>query len=143
MTGRRMGRGPALGYVSAVAALFLAGCDGATPPDAQYGAVCVDQATGTRLDDDACGDWDDTGNASTPGMFFLWVPMSNGATVIPPVGSRVPANVGIRNVPSGAPVAKGMPKTGGSVSSIQRGGFGVKAGTTGGTGAKAGGSAGS
>ncbi|WP_027934555.1 hypothetical protein [Amycolatopsis thermoflava] len=143
MTARRMGRGPALGYVSAVAALFLTGCDALDSPDAQYGAVCVDQATGNRLDDDACGDWDDTGHATAVGTYYVWVPTSNGATVIPPVGGRVPANVGIRSVPSGAPVAKGLPKAGGTMSAIQRGGFGVKAGVSGGTGAKAGGSAGS
>jgi hypothetical protein len=110
--------------------------------DAQYGAVCVSESTGVRLDDDACGDWDDEGQGSVSGTYFMWFP-TGGPGYIPPVGQPLPPNApGVRKVPSGAPIAKGIPKTGGQMSAIQRGGFGVKSGTSGGTGAKAGAAAG-
>jgi hypothetical protein len=128
-----------LHYVPLVAAalLTLAGCDAFDPPNAQYGGICVDQVTEERIDDDRCGDFDDEGHASNSGTFFMWVSTSSDH-MVPARGQRVPATIGSRTVPSGTPLAKGVPTAGGSMASISRGGFGVKAGTTGGYGSKAG-----
>jgi hypothetical protein len=140
----KQGKGSVLGYAGIAGALFLAsGCDAFADPDAQYAGVCVNEITHERLDDEACGDYDDEGSGGGVGSYFLWMPISSGNAYIPPVGQKMPAGgPGIRKVPSGTPIAKGVPKTGGQVSAIQRGGFGVKAGSTGGTGAKAGSSGG-
>jgi hypothetical protein len=143
-----------LGYAGAAGALFLlTGCgidwnaeydDDGNPivtPDAQYAAVCMDQRTGNRLDDDACGDWDDDGIGHTAGTYFLWMPMSASNAYIPPVGGHFTGQTpAVTKVPKGTPVAKGTPKTGGQVGAVQRGGFGVKSGTAGGS--KAGAAAG-
>jgi hypothetical protein len=147
----KMGYGPTLGLgiVTGAAALFLSGCDVAQEPE--YGAVCVQESTGNRLPDDACGDADDEGHSHSPGMIFLW--MGSGGGYVPPVGQRVAPGSGplpksysvpgmVRSVPKGAPTAKGLSSTGGQV---QRGGLGqsgAKAGTSG-SGAKMGGSGGS
>lgn len=88
-------------------------------------------------DRDRCGDYDDEGNADHSGHFFMWISTSSNHTV-PALGQKVPATIGSRTVPSGTPLAKGVPTAGGSMTSISRGGFGVKAGTTGGYGSKAG-----
>lgn len=146
MTRRMQGRIGLLGYAGAAGALFLlAGCAdwdlGDDSPDAQYAAVCMDQRTGNRLDDDACGDWDDDGIGHTAGTYFLWMPMSASNAYIPPVGGHFTGQTpAVTKVPKGAPVAKGTPKTGGQVGAVQRGGFGVKSGTAGGS--KAGAAAG-
>lgn len=128
-----------LRYVPLVAAALLAsgGCDAFDPPNAQYGGICVDQVTEERVNDDRCGDYDDEGRSSHAGYFFMWISTSSNHTV-PALGQKVPATIGSRTVPSGTPLAKGVPTAGGSMTSISRGGFGVKAGTTGGYGSKAG-----
>lgn len=138
------GKGSALGYAGIAGALFLlTGCDVFDDPDAEYAAICVSEQSGARLDDDACGDWDEEGQGSNVGTYFLWMPMTSGNAYIPPVGQPMPpGGPTVRKVPAGTAVAKGVPKTGGQVSAVQRGGFGVKAGTSGGTGAKAGSSGG-
>ena len=142
------GRGPLLGYAGVAGALFLlTGCadwdlseDG---PDAQYAAICVDQRTGNRLDDDACGDWDDDGVGHTAGTYFLWMPMSASNAYIPPVGGHLPDHTpAVTRVPKGTPLAKGTPKTGGKITDVQRNGFG-KNGLSGGSKAGAAGKAGS
>lgn len=149
MTRRLQGRMGALGYAGVAGALFLlSGCADwdldEEAPDAQYAAVCVDQATGNRLDDDRCGDWDDDGVGHAAGTYFLWMPMSSGNAYLPPVGQHIPPGTPmVRTVPPGTPVAKGAPTTGGKVSDVQRGGFGVKSGTAGGSKAGAAGKAGS
>jgi len=143
---RMQGRMGWLGYAGAAGALFLlTGCgvdwsDGEDSLDAQYAAVCMDQRTGNRLDEDACGDWDDDGVGHAAGTYFLWMPL-NGGGYIPPVGGHLPqGSPAVRTVPKGTPLAKGTPKTGGTASDIKRGGFGVKSGTAGGS--KAGAAAG-
>lgn len=128
-----MGRSPALVWVPMAAAVLigvvaLTGGD----PDAQQAGVCVDERSGNRLDDDACGDWDDEGHASTSGTYFMWVSTSS-AHQVPAKGAYVPSYIGSRTVPKGTPVAKGLPATGGSMSTIQRGGFGAKAGVSAGS----------
>lgn len=113
--------------VPVVAALILAaGCATETAP-AEYAGICVDPATGNRVDDDRCGEPDDSGHASGGGFFFMWMHTSYAGSV-PAVGSRVPASVGARSVPRGTPVATGLPKAGGSMPAIVRGGLGVSAG---------------
>ncbi len=131
--------GRRLRYVPLVAAALMSAsaCDALDPPDAQYGGVCVDQATELRIDDSRCGDYDEEGNGSGPGSYFMWI--STGSTQqVPAHGQKVPSSIGSRTVPAGAPVAKGLPAYGGPMTSIQRGGFGAKSATTGGIGAKAG-----
>lgn len=150
MSRRLQGRGPVLGFAGAAGALFLlTGCGinwdldepSEDAPDAQYAAVCMDQRTGARLDDDACGDWDDDGLGHTAGTYFLWMPMSASNASIPSVGGRFSGRPPtVTRIPRGTPVAKGAPKTGGQVAAVQRGGFGVKSGTAGGS--KAGAAAG-
>lgn len=97
----------------------------------------MDEKTQERVDDDRCGDWDDEGHASSGGFFFMWIDTHSNHAV-PARGQKVPATIGSRTVPAGTAVAKGLPTSGGSMTSISRGGFGAKAGTSGGTGAKAG-----
>jgi hypothetical protein len=111
--------------------------DAIAAADAQYGGVCVDEVTQQRVDDDRCGDFDDEGRSSNGGFFFMWISTSSSHSV-PAVGHKVPATVGSRTVPSGTPLAKGVPTTGGPMTSIARGGFGAKAGVSGGYGSKAG-----
>jgi hypothetical protein len=154
---RKMGRGmdpddfgPIIGLigcaVTGVALItLLAAIDDEEAQDAQYAGVCVDRATEQRVDDSRCGDWDGEGVFDSGGTFMMWFPMNYGGDV-PGVGQR--AYGGTARVPSGAPVAKGVPATGatkaaGGMAGVQRGGFGAKAGTSGGSGAKAGSSAGS
>lgn len=139
MRRRLVGRGPVLGYTSVVAGIVLSGCAAFGAPDAEYGGICVDKVTQQRLDDSRCGDWDDRGVFDGAGSYLLWYPMSYGGDV-PAVGKR--AVGGVRSVPSGAPVSKGVPSSGasaksGGMTAIQRGGFGRASGTSGGTGAKA------
>ena len=131
-------RPPKLVYVPLVAAALLAagGC-ASEPPNAQQGGICVDEATQERIDDERCGDYDDEGRSSSGGVFFMWI--STGSSYdVPARGQKVPATIGTRTVPSGTPIAKGLPIAGGSMSSISRGGFGVRSGTTAGVGGKAG-----
>ncbi|MEU4804393.1 hypothetical protein [Actinosynnema sp. NPDC023587] len=119
------------------AALLASGCGSLDEPDATHGGICVDEVTQERVDDDRCGDFDDEGRTSAGGFFFMWID-TGSARAVPARGQQVPATIGSRSVPAGTPIAKGMPVSGGSMTSIQRGGFGVRAGTTAGIGSKAG-----
>jgi hypothetical protein len=133
---RKMGRAPQAAVLAIVGAAILAGCDAA---DAEWAGICEQEHTKVRLDDQACGDYDETGAGGGHGAYWMWVSTGSN-TYIPPVGSKIPPNVGTRTVAAGTPIAKGVATAG---QTVQRGGFGVKAGSTGGTGAKAGGSGGS
>ena len=112
----------------------LAASEGVDGEDPRYAAVCVDQRTNNRLDDDACGDWDDDGVGHVLGTYFMWLPIGDSAYV-PPVGRPLAAGQGVRTIPQGTPVAKGAPRAGGSVT---RGGLGASA--RGASGGKSGGS---
>lgn len=129
-------RVPALA-AALVAGGLLSGCDD-EPPDAQYGGVCVDETTHVRVDDSRCGDYDDEGRIDQGGHHMTWIHVGSTATV-PAHGQHVPDNLGSRTVPKGTPIAKGVPAQGGQMATLQRGGFGAKAGTVAGVGAKAGG----
>lgn len=132
---RLFGRAPVLGYAGVAGALFLlTGCDALNnafdtdaPSSAEYAAVCVDQNTGNRAEDDACGDYDDEGLGHSPGSYWLWMPMNSSDAYLPRVGQRMPANSpAVRSVPKGTPISKGAPAAGGKVNEIQRNGFGPK-----------------
>lgn len=118
-------------------ALLAMACTEATPPpDAQYGGICVDEVTYQRIDDDRCGDYDSEGVGSNSGTFFMWI-NNTSTTYIPPSGGYVPRDLGVRKLPSNTPIKLGVPKTGAtSMSTLTRGGFGVKAATVGGIGGK-------
>lgn len=141
---RLQGMGSVLGFAGVAGAMFLlTGCDMVDAPNAEQGAICVQEGTNYRLDDDACGDYDDDGHSHNAGVYYLWYPIGNPG-YIPPVGQRAVYGVGTtssyasRTAPKGVAKATGIPKSGGSTSVVQRGGFGIKSGSTGGGGAKAG-----
>ncbi|UKD50944.1 hypothetical protein L3Q65_00680 (plasmid) [Amycolatopsis sp. FU40] len=139
MRRRLIGRGPALGCAAMVAGVLLSGCGVFGAPDAEAGGVCVDKATGMRIEDSRCGDWDDRGWYDGPGSYMVWYPATYAGDV-PAVGQR--AVGGTRTVAGGTPLAKGVPVSGASAQSggmpgLKRGGFGKASGTSGGTGAKA------
>jgi len=125
-----------LSLVPAVAAalLLLGGC-AEEAPDAQYGGVCVDQVTELRIDDSNCGDFDDEGRSGSGGSYFMWISSSSN-TIVPAHGQKVPSTIGSRTVSKGTPIAKALPSQGGQMSSITRGGFGVKAGSSSGIGGR-------
>lgn len=116
--------------MTAVLATALLGCGG---PDEQYsggqqysgdedgyGAVCVEEDTQLRVDDDRCDD--EFGNA---GLAWYYLPLGFR---VGGVGQRVTG--GSFAVPPGAQVSRGgVPREGGVVS---RGGFGGKPGSFGG-----------
>jgi hypothetical protein len=93
---------------AAFAVLALSGCGEDPKPDHQ--AVCVDQQTQKRIDDDKCDD-------DHHGHGFIYYPIGHA---YPPVGSQVSG--GITKLPKGhyAQVG-GISKSGGVVT---RGGFG-------------------
>lgn len=141
---KKLGRGSALGYAGVAGAMFLlTGCDMVDAPNAEQGAICVQEGTNFRLDDDACGDYDDDGHSHNAGVYYLWYPISSPG-YISPVGQRVVYGANTtspsasRTVPKGVAKATGIPRSGGSTSVVQRGGFGIKSGSTSGGGAKAG-----
>ena len=121
-----------LRYVPLVAAALLASGACTSSPDALYAGVCVDEITQQRVDDSQCGDFDDEGRSSSSGSFFMWI-STTSPTHIPAHGQPVVSTIGSRTVPAGTPVAKGLPASGGSMSSVVRGGFGVRAGVSGGS----------
>ena len=88
----------------------LTGC-GSDDDDYDYSAVCVDQATQQRVDDDEC---DDDGRDGVHGWYFIPVGFYAGG-----IGQRVGG--GSFATPSGSHIKGGVPKTG---ATVQRGGFG-------------------
>lgn len=98
-------------------------------------AYCVEQTSGTRVEDGQC----ETGNANGSGRLVGWyfIPMGWGA---PPIGGR--AVGGSFTTPGGTSfVQGGVPRAGGTVTTSNlsggktttvRGGFGVKGGGVGG-----------
>lgn len=127
-----------LSLVPAVAAALLAlGACTTDAPDAQYGGVCVDAVHEVRLEDHVCGDFDEYGHNHSTGTYFMWISTGSN-TSVPGHGQKVPQSIGTRHINPGTPIAKGLPSAGGNMSTIKRGGFGVKGGSTSGIGAKAG-----
>jgi hypothetical protein len=87
--------------------------------DDQYSRVCVDRSTGTRVEDNRCGQHS-TGMA---GGFYAWYFLSGGgARFMPGIGS--PVRGGTFETPRGYNPATGAPA---DSSSARRGGFGSSA----------------
>lgn len=120
-------------------ALALAGCSsgtsssgtagpataspGTSADDAQYQGVCVDPATGQRVDDDVCDDDDGNGgyHGGGVGSGLLWYYFLRGRS-FPAVGSPVSTfregSDYVRTVPTGTSyVSGGADRNGGTVSS--------------------------
>ncbi len=109
-------------------ALALAGCSGSgssgdggepTADDLQYQGVCVDPATGERVDDDVCDDDDGYGSGGSSGL--LWYYFLRGRS-FPAVGAPVSTfregSDYVRSVPTGTSyVSGGAARSGGTVSS--------------------------
>lgn len=135
----KQGKGPALKLVPliGVSILALSGCDALAPESEEapeYVGVCVHPQTNVRLDDEACGEYDDDGDALSDGGMFIW--MHNSVTTpIAPVGAYQDRRGSVRNYPTSKAVAKGVDKAGAQSvgSAVQRGGLGVK-GVTGNAG---------
>ncbi|TQL02449.1 tRNA-dihydrouridine synthase [Cellulomonas sp. SLBN-39] len=103
--------------VSAALALVLSGCSSTS----DYQGVCVEKASGTRLDDADCDDDDAGYTGGTHGWYYL----PRGASA-PPVGEAVSG--GTTTVPSDRTAVRGGVSAGGETSvkggSVSRGGFG-------------------
>jgi hypothetical protein len=121
--------------LTALVATALTGCGG-DKPDPDYAAICVNPQTNERLDDDKCKD-DHEYDGHSGGFYWFYMP-SHGTYVVPPVGGHYTSTGGTYNVSSvrngaGKPVTVqrgGVPKTGGTISTVTKGGFG-KSGSTG------------
>jgi hypothetical protein len=127
-TARRRSATVALG-VTALLAAGLAGCssdgDDATAQDSDYEAVCVDDATQERIDDDYC---DDRATRYHGSGAAAWYFLARGG-VLPRVGGRATGGT-FRDPGSGHTVRRGGAPDGGgtagtgSEGSVSRGGFG-------------------
>lgn len=114
--------------MTAILATTLLGCASPGEPysggqysgDDGYGAVCVDEDTQLRVDDDSCDD--DYGGGA---LAWYYLPLGSRVGA---VGQRVSG--GSLALPAGAQASRGgVPREGGVVS---RGGFGGKPGSFGG-----------
>ena len=105
--------------VTALLAPSLSGC-GSDDDEAENQAVCVDQETQQRVDDDQCDpdDYETRGSGVGSGFFWYFLGTQAGRSY-PAVGQRVSG--GTYSVPSGTSVRGGVPQAGGNV---PRGGFG-------------------
>jgi hypothetical protein len=99
--------------VTAVLAATLSGCSASQEEEYDYGAVCVDQQTQQRVDDDGC---DDDGRDGHYGWYYI--PTGSRAQ---PVGQRVSGGSFDPPPSDAATFRGGVPSEGGDVS---RGGFG-------------------
>jgi hypothetical protein len=114
--------------ITALLAPSLSACSSSDDVDNQ--AVCVDQETQQRVDDNQCADERSSGGlGASP---FLWYFL--GTTVgrgFPAIGQRVPAGGTYTTPSSGSYRRGGVPSAGGNV---PRGGFGggTKGGSRGG-----------
>jgi hypothetical protein len=110
-------------------ALALSGCSSdtssgtsgtASADDAQYQGVCVDPATGQRVDDDVCDGDDGYGHGGGVGSGLLWYYFLRGRS-FPAVGAPVSTfregSDYVRTVPTGTSyVSGGADRNGGTVS---------------------------
>lgn len=124
----KQGNGPVLKLVPFIGAsiLALSACD-VPSEEPEYVGVCVHPVTEVRLDDDACGDYDDEGHASHSGGMFVWVSHTSNVPLAP-VGSKQITSNTARTLPAGKLAAKGVDKAGATSvkSQVQRGGLGIK-----------------
>jgi hypothetical protein len=145
---RRKSASVTLGVTSLLAVALTAACGNDAPDDgapddgaAEYGAVCVDQQTQERLDDDYCDD--DNHYHSGGGWYFIrggrpypakGKVVSGGSFARPGGGSSVkyggwPAQGGSLAQPGGVTQPGGKAATGSDT--VSRGGFGGKSGGSG------------
>ena len=123
---RRRSASVSVGVVAVLAAA-LTGCSDTQGGQGQYddddyAAVCVDEQTELRVDDDRC---DDDGVVGGGAYAWYYVPFGRR---VQPVGSRVGGG-SFNPPPPGQAAHRGVPAEGGEVS---RGGFGGKSGSFGG-----------
>lgn len=160
MTRRMQGKSPNNMIVLPVLIPFIGaavGCADSTPPPSppaeEWAAICVDPRNpadpndDVRLDDDACGDFDDDGDGGHSSYFFLWNSSTYTAHPVPATGRPLSGYGGHRHFPPGSYAVTKLPPAGApnlkqaaaapGISKVQRGGLGVPAGA-----GKAGGSAG-
>ncbi|MFC5286722.1 hypothetical protein ACFPM7_06635 [Actinokineospora guangxiensis] len=130
-TRRLAGCAPPLRAVPAVAVMLLAAGCGSTP-EPEYAGICVDPVTQVRLDDGRCGTPDEYGNGSLFGGYFFWISTRYRGTV-PAVGHHASTTPGTRTVSRGSVLATGVPRAGGSMQAIVRGGLGHTGGKSGGS----------
>jgi hypothetical protein len=115
---RRRSRSVTLG-VTAVLATTLFGCSASQEEEYEYGAVCVDEQTQRRVDDDRC----DVGDGSHG---WYYIPTGSRAQ---PVGERVSGGSFVPPPSGQQAYLGGVPPEGGEVS---RGGFGGNSESVGG-----------
>lgn len=66
----------------------------------EYQGLCVDEATGERVDAGQCGGHDAQGHAANAGFYYRWVDTSD-TVPIPALGQHVPVYIGSRTLPGG------------------------------------------
>ena len=108
--GRRRSGSVNLG-IAAVLVATLSGCSGFEEQEYVYGAVCADQRSQVRVDDDLCDD-----DSAYHGWYYI--PVGRLAT---PIGARVSGGSFGAPPPGATAYRGGVPGEGGTVS---RGGFG-------------------
>jgi hypothetical protein len=123
--GQRKSATVALG-ITALLAPALSACSSSDDVDNQ--AVCVDQETQQRVDDNQCGDERSSGGLGASPFLWYFLGTAVGGRGFPGIGQRVPAGGTYTTPSSGSYRRGGVPAAGGSV---PRGGFG--GGTKGGT----------
>lgn len=120
-TRRRMRSAKVAIGLTALVATSLTGC-GSDNKEPEYAAICVDPQTNQRLDDDKCHD-DHEYNGSGGGFFWFYS-STHGNNTLPPVGGRYNPSSGTYKVGNARVVRGGVPKSGGSMTSVKSGGFG-------------------
>jgi hypothetical protein len=133
-----------LGAVGVVIALLVVAMGEGVDAEADAVAVCTSSDNFTRVDDSQCGDFGDDGGVIFPGGYhYMIFDTRTYHGDIPAVGQKMPVGNPAGYVRTykvagtGKVVGTKVPATGGKMSTISRGGFGVpagvKAGTSGGT----------
>jgi hypothetical protein len=115
--------------ITALLAPSLSACSSNDDVDNQ--AVCVDQQTQQRVDDDQCADERSSGGLGASPFLWYFLGTAVGGRGFPGIGQRVPAGGTYTTPSTGRYRLGGVPRTGGTVS---KGGFGggTKGGSSGG-----------
>jgi hypothetical protein len=115
--------------ITALLAPSLSACSSNDDVDNQ--AVCVDQETQQRVDDNQCADERSSGGLGASPFLWYFLGTAVGGRGFPGIGQRVPSGGTYGTPSSGSYRRGGVPAAGGNV---PRGGFGggTKAGSSGG-----------
>jgi hypothetical protein len=115
--------------ITALLAPSLSACSSNDDVDNQ--AVCVDQQTQERVDDNQCADERSSGGIGSSPFLWYFLGTAVGGRGFPGIGQRVPAGGTYGTPSSGSYRRGGVPRAGGTVA---RGGFGggTKGGSSGG-----------